>query len=97
MILKNAIKCNPCGDIIESESTHDFKTCSCGRVSVDGGHEYLKRCFQKEGDYGELSETVLTLDEAISDAEKFECKDWNAADCLQVATWLMKLKKEGEN
>ena len=39
MIIKNAIKCNHCGNIIESESTHDFKTCSCGCVSVDGGHE----------------------------------------------------------
>ena len=94
MIIKNAIKCNHCGNIIESESTHDFKTCSCGCVSVDGGHEYLKRCFQKEGDYTELSETELTLDEAIKQAENFECKDWNAADCIHVATWLRQLKAD---
>ena len=36
-ILKNAVRCNCCGDIIESTHRHDFKTCSCGRVSVDGG------------------------------------------------------------
>lgn len=42
-ILKNEVKCNCCNDIIESTDTHDFKTCSCGKVSVDGGHDYLKR------------------------------------------------------
>lgn len=93
MIIKNAIQCNHCGDIIESKSTHDFKTCSCGRVSVDGGHEYLKRCFQKEGDYTELSETKLTLDEAIKQAASFQCGDWKEAECLQVANWLRNLKE----
>ena len=43
MIKRNAIKCLRCGDIIESKHVHDFVTCSCGAISVDGGHEYLKR------------------------------------------------------
>ena len=51
----NKIRCNFCGDIIESTHVHDFKTCKCGRVSVDGGHEYLRRCFKEVGDYEELS------------------------------------------
>lgn len=38
----NAIKCKVCGDVIESEHRHDFKTCSCGAVSVDGGHNYQR-------------------------------------------------------
>ena len=41
-IIKNAIKCNFCGDIIESTHVHDFKYCSCGKVAVDGGHDYLE-------------------------------------------------------
>ncbi len=58
-IIRNAIKCNTCGDIIESVYTHDFKTCSCGRVSVDGGHDYLRRCFKEsQDDYIDLSEVV---------------------------------------
>ena len=58
-IIRNAIKCNTCGDIIESVYTHDFKTCSCGRVSVDGGHDYLRRCFKEsQDDYTELSEVA---------------------------------------
>lgn len=32
MIIKNAIKCRKCGDVIESTSTHDLKICSCGAV-----------------------------------------------------------------
>ena len=39
----NKIKCKKCGDIIESTRTHDFKTCKCGAVSVDGGKDYLRR------------------------------------------------------
>ena len=35
-IIRNAIQCKKCGDIIESTSVHDFRTCSCGTCSVDG-------------------------------------------------------------
>ena len=28
MIIRNAIKCRKCGEVIESISSHDFKTCS---------------------------------------------------------------------
>lgn len=55
-LIKNAIKCNHCGDIVESKSVHDFVTCSCGRVSVDGGLDYSKRCYKEKGDFTELSE-----------------------------------------
>ena len=56
-IIRNAIRCNHCGDIIESTSVHDFRTCSCGCVSVDGGHEYLRRCFRySPADFTDVSE-----------------------------------------
>lgn len=54
-IIRNAIKCNCCGDIIESTDVHDFKTCKCGKVSVDGGKDYLKRVGYPEH-YTDLSE-----------------------------------------
>ena len=53
-IISNKIKCKKCGDIIESKSTNDYKSCSCGAVAVDGGKDYLKR-IGKEKDYIELS------------------------------------------
>ena len=55
-IVKNCIKCKSCGDVIESYSRHDFKYCYCHRVAVDGGLDYLRRCFTEgQGDYEELS------------------------------------------
>ena len=29
-IIINKIRCKKCGDIIESKTRHDFRTCSCG-------------------------------------------------------------------
>ena len=59
-IIRNAIQCKHCGDIIESTYPHDFKTCSCGRCSVDGGLDYLRRGFMHSNgeDYTDLSETI---------------------------------------
>ncbi len=41
-ILRNAAKCLKCGDEIESMHVHDFVSCSCGTIFVDGGREYLR-------------------------------------------------------
>lgn len=59
-IIRNAIKYNHCGDVIESTFRHQFVTCSCGCCSVDGGLDYLRRCFKHspEEDYTDLSETI---------------------------------------
>lgn len=42
-IIRNAVQCKVCGDVIESKSRHDFVRCKCGACAVDGGHEYLRR------------------------------------------------------
>lgn len=56
-LIKNSIQCKRCGDILISEYTHDFKMCSCGAVSCDGGLSYLKRSFKNSpDDFVELSE-----------------------------------------
>ena len=59
-IIRNAIQCKHCGEIIESKSVHDFKICRCGKVFVDGGHEYLRRGYTNsaEEDFIDLSETI---------------------------------------
>lgn len=54
-IKRNAIKCNPCGDVIESRNSHDFVTCTCGTCAVDGGLDYLRR-MGNDGDFEELAE-----------------------------------------
>ena len=47
-IIKNAIQCKLCGDIIESTYCHDYVECKCGACVVDGGHQYLRRGFKEE-------------------------------------------------
>ena len=55
-IIRNAIRCNLCEDIIESTYRHDFVTCKCGSCSVDGGLDYLRRGFvHSRDDFTELS------------------------------------------
>lgn len=54
-ILKNAIRCNFCGDEIESTYRHDYVRCSCGACAVDGGHDYLRRAYKDKDAYTELS------------------------------------------
>jgi len=56
-IIKNSIECKLCGSIIVSSYRHEFKSCACGAVSVDGGYDYLRRV-GNEWDYTELSEIV---------------------------------------
>ena len=59
-IYSNKIKCRHCGDVIESTYTHDFRTCKCGKVSVDGGLSYLKRSCEKLDDHFDLSIVAVT-------------------------------------
>jgi hypothetical protein len=42
-IIRNSARCLRCGDEIESKHVHDFVSCSCGAIAVDGGKEYFKR------------------------------------------------------
>lgn len=56
VIVCNKAQCKLCGDIIESTHVHDFKSCKCGEISVDGGKRYLKRCFKNYSNIIELSE-----------------------------------------
>jgi hypothetical protein len=54
-IICNKIKCLKCLDIIISHHVHDFKSCKCTSVSVDGGRSYTRRLFQDPDDYVDLT------------------------------------------
>ena len=62
-IIKNAIQCKLCGEIIESKHVHDFVQCKCGACAVDGGHDYLRRCFRDKDCYIDLSESIEISEE----------------------------------
>ena len=74
MIIQNAVTCLACGDFIVSKHRHDFVTCTCGAVSVDGGQEYLRRV----GDFG----NAMDLSWSLPDDVYKECAEaaQNAAD-----------------
>lgn len=56
-LIKNAVKCLKCNDIIESKHVHDFRYCSCRNIAVDGGTEYTRRIGNiTGGTWEELSE-----------------------------------------
>jgi len=67
-ILSNQVHCNKCGDEPFSSNRHDFRSCKCGAVSVDGGMDYLRRVFTYHTDFTEMS--IEIPDAALVAAEK---------------------------
>lgn len=55
---RNRIQCRKCSDIIEATHQHDFKSCKCGFVSIDGGCQGHWRRLWKEGDPKEAFEEM---------------------------------------
>ena len=64
-IIRNAIRCNLCGDEIESKSVHDFVTFSCGACSVDGGHYYLRHCVKEKRCFTDISVVEKDQEEPV--------------------------------
>ena len=54
-VIKNSVRCNLCGDIIESTFRHHYVECSCGACFVDGGHDYQRIGYAEEGCFTNLS------------------------------------------
>lgn len=42
VLVRNRLQCKLCQDIIESRDVHDFVSCSCRKVFIDGGREYCR-------------------------------------------------------
>lgn len=63
VIVRNSAKCLTCGDEIESRHRHDYVTCSCGALSVDGGTSYLRRVLREEGHGNGVQDTSITAPE----------------------------------
>ena len=59
VIVSNQVECLKCGDRPYSAHRHDFKSCKCGVIFVDGGSSYLRR----GGLMGGFKELSITLDE----------------------------------
>ena len=64
MILSNQVECLKCGDKPFSASVHDFKSCKCGNISVDGGMLYLRRI----GSMSDCKEMSIDISQEAYDA-----------------------------
>lgn len=72
-MLRNIAKCKKCGTVIESKSVHDFQSCKCGAIFVDGGDEYIHRggdAFDEEFD----KQNGLVIKGAVLKEDSFEIK-----------------------
>ena len=56
-IKRNAVRCNECGDVIESKLPYDYVRCSCGACTIDGGTCYIRRSIKTGVGYTELTIT----------------------------------------
>jgi len=76
IILVHKVQCKKCNDIIESKHRHDFVTCSCGSISIDGGKDYMRWLGNFE-DFIDLSE-VTSEDEDDWFERVRETFTWNS-------------------
>lgn len=62
-IVVNKARCRKCGDIIESKKKDELVSCSCGTISVTGGHKCLIRYVPNADDdfFEDLSEYTESL------------------------------------
>lgn len=67
---KSAVKCFGCGDTLYSRTIHDYRTCTCGHISIDGGDDYVKITYDPNAKYG-----IMEIDVPFTDNELYE--DWN--------------------
>ena len=72
-IERNSIRCDSCGEEIESTDRHEFRACSCGAVMVDGGLSYRRRVFHSGATYTDTS--VFTSWEEVWENHE----DWESA------------------
>jgi len=75
MIVLNQAKCLDCGDLIFSAHRHDFQTCSCENLSVDGGMDYIRRAYATDANIQEMS---------------LELPDVVVNRAVELAKWAMK-------
>lgn len=47
-ITKNMARCGSCRQYVESKHDHDFRSCKCGNLTVDGGRSYLRRLYRSD-------------------------------------------------
>ena len=88
-LVVNRARCVFCGDEIQSHYRHDYKTCSCRFLSVDGGTDYARRVFHTI-DEGENMYTDLSLyeDDDFDEIRNYLCRGSRGKNGDQPLTWI---------
>ena len=58
----NKAKCLVCSDILISEDAGKYITCSCGELTISGGHFCLYRKGEKYKEMSKLNESLVPHD-----------------------------------
>lgn len=66
-IVRNSATCLLCGDEIESKHRHDYVSCKCGEIFVDGGKDYIRR---GAGDFNNLKDTSESREWTVEEYQK---------------------------
>lgn len=84
--MKNRAKCKLCSDILESFHRHDFVTCKCGEISVDGGNDYYKCSARNWDNFLRIDDQgneiiVKVKDDSDTDvSDKTKVKEWASSE-----------------
>lgn len=68
ILVRNSARCLLCDTEVVSGHRHDFRSCSCGALSLDGGLAYRRRLFKSYADWLDtsiLAEPPATKEELI--------------------------------
>lgn len=72
VVTRSRAHCVKCGDIIESKHRHDFVSCSCGTIFLDGGLDYIRCGFKDRADIKLMTETrPKTREEVLEDIKRY--------------------------
>lgn len=69
MVTVTAITCPSCKQTIYSRARHDYHSCECGDVFVDGGFDYLR--------YGRKDQVPEITKVKVNATKKELYDDWN--------------------
>lgn len=93
ILLVSKLQCSSCNDIIVSRHRHDYVTCKCGKLSLDGGTDYRRIIYNTLDSYSDKSIYTDTPFEAIR--EEY-CRGGRGKDGLQPLTWVPLAKMSNE-
>jgi hypothetical protein len=55
-IKRSRMKCHLCDTVVESKSRHDFVSCKCKSIFLDGGLDYVRYGYSANNDFTMMTE-----------------------------------------